>query len=179
MATGSLALAIFALVIAAIAVVGGVVELLMQRVVVDKESGQVVEVQIPLFGNFKSNYPSLGPVFLGVALVFAVLQWAQVEKDQIPLTATVTLLPSDSSARKTADVFVSAVPARYRQAQSKVTVNEPVKLRLNVDSDERYDVIVYVPLRINEDGSTERVLTFGPMDLDTDGGIFNAELQLR
>ena len=48
----------------------GFVALLAQRTYLDKETQKPVEIEIPVFGKMKSNYPALLFVFLGFALAF-------------------------------------------------------------------------------------------------------------
>lgn len=179
-ASNSLVIAVIVLIIAAIAVIGGVVELLKQRVIVDPISGQVIEIEIPGFGKVKTNYPSVAAIFLGLAMAAGVLQWLAVEIEQMPFTATVTVRNPDSTERKTADVFLSVIPQRYKRSQSGVSTNKPVDIKLNVDKGEQYDVIVYSPIYMRSDGTVQRTLQFGPMKTEyangQEIGTFKAEL---
>ena len=67
MDTSSFVLALVVLLVAIIATVGGVIALFTQKVVVDS-AGHVTEIEIPLLGKFKSNYPSLAAVVIGALL---------------------------------------------------------------------------------------------------------------
>jgi hypothetical protein len=170
---GTLLLAIMILVIAGLAVIGGVIALIRQQVVVDKDTGNVVEVDIPLFGKIRSNYPSVVAVFFGLVMVWLVVSWLQVEVQKIPLIAKIGFQYIGeaplATARK-ADIFLSAIPQRYRTSQSGVPTDEPVEMRLDIDSGEGYDVIVFAPLSMRENGTTERAVEFGAMTIENVDG---------
>lgn len=175
-------IAVVALIIAAIAVIGGVCELLYgRRITVDKNTGEVIDIELPIFGKLKTNYPSVGAIFLGLCFGGFVLNWIQVKKEQIPFVATVTINSDDT--RQKADVFLGMIPQQFRSQRSGVPVNEPVKLTLNVDKNQPYDVITFVPTAILSNGSTRRVTEFGPMTIENRGdsevGTFSTKLKIE
>lgn len=178
----SLIITIAGLSIAAIAVIGGVVELFKQRVVVDSKGG-VTHIEIPGFGKIKTNYPSVAAIFLGVVIVALVLNWADVEIEKMPFTATVTVNNPDSQEKKTADVFISVIPQRNRRSQSGVNINEKVIIKFDIDKDEEYDVIIYTPVYIRSDGTVQRAMQFGPMKIKhyngSKIGTYEAELKIQ
>ncbi len=179
----SLVIAVIALIIAAIIAGGGVIALFTQRVIVDKDSNKFVEITLPLVGKFKTNYPSVGAIAVGALLAFGVLEWFGVEIEKMPFTANVTVRNPDSQVKKTADVFVSVVPQRYRRSQSGVITGDSVDIKINVDRGEEYDVIVYVPVYTRRDGTTQRVMQFGPMKTvyanGHEMGIYKTELKIE
>lgn len=179
-ASDSLIIAVIALGAAVIAIIGGVVALFKQRVIVDKDSKEVIEIELPGIGKFKTNYPSLGAMGIGMLLVLAVLMWFDVKIEKIPFTATVTVNSPNSLERKTADVFLGVIPQRYRRSQSGVNTGEPVDIELTVDKGEEYDVIVYTPVSIHSNGTVQRVMQFGPMKTEYANGheigTYKAEL---
>ena len=179
----SMFIAVGALIIAGIAVIGGVVELCRQRIIVDQATGNQISVEIPLFGKFKTNYPSLGAIILGVVIVWLVIGWFNIKIEKIPLTATVTFQNSNSHEIKTAEVFLSVIPQRYKRSQTGIGTNEQVDIKLEVDKGEGYDVIVYTPVSMRPDGTFQKVMQFGPMKTEfVDGheiGTYKARLILE
>lgn len=55
---------------AILSVVLGFIALLSQRIYLDPKTMKPTEVEVPILGKMKSNYPSLVFVFLGFALIF-------------------------------------------------------------------------------------------------------------
>jgi hypothetical protein len=71
---------------------GSLYLLLKQRPVVDA-SGNVTEIQLPIFGKLKTNYPSLVALFMGAFLVWFPLNHfpAPTAVSKIPVTGKVTV----------------------------------------------------------------------------------------
>jgi hypothetical protein len=76
---------------------GSLYILLKQKPVVDA-SGNVTEVDIPWFGKVKTNYPSVGALLIGAALVwFPLYKWpAPTAIGRIPVSGKVTLAGNTS-----------------------------------------------------------------------------------
>jgi hypothetical protein len=81
MDTPSFVLALVVLFVALTTVLGGVVALLKQKVMVD-DKGQVTEIEIPLLGKFRSNYPSLAAIVIGALLAYGVLYDVRIQRTQ-------------------------------------------------------------------------------------------------
>lgn len=176
--------AVFALGIAAMAVIGGIIALVKQRIIVDKDTGQVIDIEIPgLKAKVKTNYPSVMAILLGCGLAGGVLYWFQVKIEKMRLMATVTVSDTHSSADRRADIFLNVVPQRYKLSQSGVSTNKPVKLELEVDKGEAYDVLVHTPISTSSDGTVQRAVQFGPMKKEkVDGvevGVYEADLVVK
>lgn len=93
MDTGSLILVTGVLVIALVATLGGIIALLTQRVVVD-DAGHVTDIEIPLLGRFRSNYPSIAAVVIGALLACAPLYFFGLKPGTETLTANVAVVHS-------------------------------------------------------------------------------------
>ena len=56
--------------IAALSIILGFIALIKQKVYLDKDTKKQTELEIPILGKLKTNYPSLVFVFLGFFLVY-------------------------------------------------------------------------------------------------------------
>lgn len=61
---------IWALMLGTLSIVLGFIALLTSRIYIEKGSTTPVEVEVPLFGKFKGNYPALVFVLLGAAVAY-------------------------------------------------------------------------------------------------------------
>lgn len=61
----------------------GFIALLTQKIYIDQKTQTHTEVDIPLFGRMRTNYPALVFVFLGCALSFLILQKFAVHKEKV------------------------------------------------------------------------------------------------
>ena len=130
MDTGSLILVILVSLVALVATADGIWALLKQQLVVD-QSGNVTEINIPILGSFRSNYPSLGAVAMGVLLAYGVLHVSGIKPDTTPLVAKVLLEhPSDQLE---SDVFVGVIPQRYQARKANVRTDHETEIEIPVD----------------------------------------------
>ncbi len=171
--------AIISLIIAAIAVTGGVVGLLKERVVVDKDSGQIAHIEIPgLKAKVKTNYPSVLAIMIGAILAAGVMRWFNVEFEKFPLKATVTVKHAQQETRR-ADVFLDVVPSRYRE-RGVVITGVPHDFELSVDKGPAYAVQFYTVVGVENDGGKKYVMHSGPMKRrkinGVETGVYEAEL---
>jgi hypothetical protein len=60
--------------IAVLSIILGFIALLSQKIYIDPTTNQPTEVEVPIIGKIKSNYPALVFVFLGAALAFGAFQ---------------------------------------------------------------------------------------------------------
>ena len=60
--------------IAGVLVVLGFIALLTQKTYLDSKTKEPVEIEVPLFGKLKTNYPSLVLVFLGAVLAYLAFE---------------------------------------------------------------------------------------------------------
>lgn len=60
--------------VAVVLVVLGFIALLTQKTYLDSTTQKPVEIEVPLFGKLKANYPSLAFVFLGAVLAFVAFE---------------------------------------------------------------------------------------------------------
>jgi hypothetical protein len=169
----SLVLALGILVVALVATAGGIVALLMQKVVVD-QAGHVTEIQSPLLGKFRTNYPSLAAVAIGTLLAYGVLYVQGIHPETIPLTARVLL--EHPSQQLESDVFVGVIPQRYQARMANVKTSEEKDIEILVDKASHYDVIVYTVTGVDpETGYADKVVAYGTPDHNN---IFDAKLRL-
>ena len=171
---GSMILIVLVSLIAIIATAGGIWALLKQQVVVD-QTGNVTEIKIPVLGSFKTNYPSLGAVAMGVLLAFAVLYTSGIKPDTTPLIAKVLLEhPSDQLE---SDVFVGVIPQRYQARKANVRTAQETPIEITVDKARNYNVIVYTVTGYDPDtGYAEKVVAHGSPDANN---VFDAKLRLQ
>jgi hypothetical protein len=147
------------------AIIGGLIVLANQNVVVD-QSGHVTEVNVPLFGRLRTNYPSLVAIMLGAALAFAVIQRVEVklEAQQIPLTARLDV----SGLPDSVPVFVSAIPQRYSTATTTFAPGADNAITLEVDEPGPYNVIAYTVSGLTPDGEPRFTVVNGPAVLNAE-----------
>lgn len=165
------------LAIAAIAVIGGVIELLRQRVLVDSETRAVIGISIPGLGDFSTNYPSLGAIALGLLMCFGTIVWISNEPAQIPVTATVTVTNPALHADSESDLFLSVVPQRYRRSVIGNQLDTPVRIGLSVDDGEDYVAIVRSSVKDAEDGVAYQGLASGPINISNSDGTVSGEYE--
>ena len=143
------------LLIALCAVVGGLWALVKQQVVVD-ESGVVSEIEIPLVGKLKTNYPSLVAIMLGIGLAWAVQSRLelQVTVPTAPLLANLRMdgLPEDTY------VIVGAVPQKYLKVQN---VRSSDGIRIDVEEPGPYTVVAFTVTGISDNRPVYKVVS-GP-----------------
>jgi hypothetical protein len=174
MDTSSFVLALVVLLVAIVATLGGVIALLKQKVVVD-EAGHVTEIEIPLVGKFKSNYPSLAAVAIGTLLAFGVLHTLGIHPEKIPIIAKVLL--KHPSQQLVSDVFVGVIPQQYHVVKSNVQTDQAKTIRILVDKANNYHVIVYTVTGINPiSGQAQKVVADGVPDENNE---FEATLRIQ
>jgi len=174
MDTSSFVLALVVLLVAIIATVGGVSALFTQKVVVDS-AGHVTEIEIPLLGKLKGNYPSLAAVVIGALLAYGVLHTFGIHPEKIPIIAKV--LVKHPSQPIVSDVFVGVIPQQYHVVKSNVETGQEKTITLYVDKAKNYHVIVYTVTAIDPaTGQAQKVVADGVPD---DNNQFNATLRIR
>jgi len=117
MDSSSFVLALVVLLVAVVATLGGVIALLKQKLIVD-EAGHVTEIEIPLLGKFRSNYPSLAAVAIGTLLAYGVLHTLGIHPEKIPIIAKVLL--KHPSQPLMSDVFVGVIPQQNHVVKNNV-----------------------------------------------------------
>lgn len=70
---GVLLLLILAMVSGIVLIIGGLYILNKQVVIRDSVTGEISEVEVPIFGKIKTNYPSLIAIFFGPTIIFYVV----------------------------------------------------------------------------------------------------------
>jgi hypothetical protein len=160
------------LLIAALAMIGGVVALLKQKVVVD-QSGQVTGIELPLLGKFNTNYPSLVAVAIGAALAYGVYHKVTIVPDSMVTNARVDVEPA--GVRTKPQVFV-VIPQEYHLVKTDVTPGETTTIPVTVRKASNYHVIVYTVAGIDADGNAIKSEDDGAVDSN---GQFNGNLRLK
>lgn len=119
-----LILSLTSMIIGLIIGLGSLYILLKQKPVLD-EHGNVTEIDIPIFGKLKSNYPSLAALLIGAFLVFYPLYRfpapAPATVRRIPVSGKVTLqgIPANG-------VMVGIVPGNLTPLRSDGSFNVDV-----------------------------------------------------
>lgn len=174
MDTASFILALVVLLVALVATAGGIAALLMQKVVVN-EAGQVTEIEIPILGKFRTNYPSMAAVAIGTILAYGVLHVMGLRPETVPITAKVLL--DHPSQQLMSDVFVGVIPQRYQIWKANVRTSERKDIKILVDKARNYHVIVYTVTGIDPiTGYAEKVVANGVPD---ENNVFDATLRLQ
>lgn len=160
------------LLIAAVAVAGAIAALLLQRVFVDNQ-GHAVEIELPMLGKLKTNYPAIGALALGLVLSFGVLHKVTLKPDMIPVTTSVLVEHPTTQVRP--QVFVGVIPQEYHVVNN-VDSGQPKDVTLMVRKGGNYHVVVYTVTGVDENGHARKVVDDGAVARD---GKFNARLRLR
>ena len=169
----SLVLIVCVLLIAFVAAAGGVIALLKQKVVVD-ESGHVTDIEIPLIGRFRSNYPSIVAVAIGAILAFGTLYVNGIKPDIVPITAKVLVHHPNAQMRPT--VIVGAIPNNSRAEEAQVASSQWKEIKVFVEKTKSYGVIVYTPTFIDPaTGNTTLAAVYGTPD---ENNVIEARLEL-
>lgn len=163
-----------------IATVGGVATMLLavvflfrQKTVVDQE-GHVTEVEIPLFGKIKSNYPSVGLAIIGAGLcAFAINTTAPDPVVRVTLNAQVR----DEIGTHDLPVQVGVVPQEYFRS-GNLGENGQSSFSFGVDAGKDYQVVVLRPAEFAGNSVRYRSVQ-GPAQFDADKARFIYEGDLK
>lgn len=135
---GSVFLISFSLLLAGIAIAGGLWILLKQQVVV-REDGSPTSVQLPFFGKIQTNYPSLVSVFLGAAISYLCIgKIPDPEPAKINLNASISL---DQGVSR--HVFVHAIPKGNTGFLTPNPGLEAGSVDFVLDANHDYTVVAY------------------------------------
>jgi hypothetical protein len=94
--------------------IGGMYLLATQKFV--RADDNATEVEIPVFGRIKTNYPSLVAVLLGAFLLYIPLQKLPRETPKMHIEGLVT---QDGQPPKK-EILVVLAPAKYRTSQDRM-----------------------------------------------------------
>lgn len=159
---------------------GSLYVLLHQKIVVD-ESGNVSEIELPVIGKLKTNYPSLIGLGIGAMLSYGVLvQWSAVP-DTLPLKAGITLIEEGSQAKR--DVFLGvALPHHYRVERMDSNRSHFVEFPIITSggSTGGHFAVAYTIVGIDPNGYAQRIVDAGNIKYNSENGYaeFTAELRL-
>jgi len=142
---------------------GGMYLLATQKFV--RGADNATEVEIPIFGRIKTNYPSLVAVLLGTFLLYTPLQKLPGEVPKLHIQGQVT---QDGQAPKK-EILVVLAPAKYKNF-----TGSDGKIEMDVDNapgQGDYTGIAYFA-----DGSCKDV-KFAEVNTTPGGGEFNADVR--
>lgn len=144
--------------------IGGMYLLAKQKFV--KAENNATEVEIPIFGRIKTNYPSLVAVMLGAFLLFAPLQKLPGEAPKLHIKGQVT----QDGQPPQKEILVVLAPAKNKNFTGS---NGKVQMDVdNVPGEGDYTGIAYFA-----DGSCKD-MKFAEVNLLTSGeGEFNADVR--
>lgn len=104
--TGTIILLSLAMLGAMLLIVGGLILLNKQILIKDSVTGKISEVELPVFGKIKTNYPSLIAIFLGPAIIFYVVgRLPSLEPETFLISGQFTA--NDSSVYNEAKVVIA------------------------------------------------------------------------
>jgi hypothetical protein len=148
--------------VGAVLAIGSLYLLLKQRPVVD-QSGNVTEIDIPLFGKLKTNYPSLGALFIAAFLVWFPLHIlpAPPAVNRIPVSGKITLQGKPPSG----GVMVGIVPGNLAPLRNDGSYDIEV-----LDGEHTYTGVAYY------NGDTSKDVYLGGVSVQNGKGTFNAVL---
>jgi hypothetical protein len=139
---------------------GGALFLIARQRVIRGRGGASVELQIPLFGQLKTNYPAALALFLGGFLLYYPLsRWPEAGA-KLPISGRITIEGRSSHE----GVMVGIVAG----GQMTITRSDG-SFELRVPEGET----AYTGLALYTDGTTKDVY-LGPVDLDEGSGKFDA-----
>jgi hypothetical protein len=121
---------LFIFAIASLSIILGFIALLSQKIYMDAATGEATEVDVPLFGKIKSNYPALVFAFLGIALAGCAFQKAYPPPLE-PWTLTGRFTPPEGKDVDTAG--------------NLTLVHDPVTVTNKIDPKGRYEITVNIP----------------------------------
>lgn len=159
--------------IALVLCAGGIWALLKQKTVVDK-AGNVTEIEIPVLGKLKTNYPSLGAILIGAGLAVFVIERTPAEQDKRSLTARLLI----DKTQPNSTVIVAAIPRRYFEPLNTFTLGQQSSVSFDVDAADTYSVVAFMPNPVRPDASFSYAVVHGPARLDeaSDGFVFENKL---
>lgn len=159
--------------IALVLCAGGIWALLKQKTVVDA-NGNVTEIEIPVFGKLKTNYPSLGAILIGAALALVIIQRTPAEQDKRSLTARILI----DKTQPNSAVIIGAIPRRYFEPLNAITLGQENSVSFDVDAADSYSVIAFTPNRVGPDAQVTYAVVHGPARLDeaSNGFLFVNQL---
>ena len=178
----------FVLFIALVVCIGGVYALVKQKVIVN-ENNKIINIELPVIGKVKTNYPSVAAIFLGIApAVIVAVQGPTSEPPdkEMPLVATIkindTAAAGDEQIPRT--VYIGAIPMKYHRFQNGVLPNEPKMLTLHVTDSDGYHAFAYTVTNIYKNGHTEHAVDHGTVEIHNDPktgkhGTFSANLRIE
>lgn len=135
--------------IAILSIVLGFIALVKQKTYIDKETQKPTEIEVPILGKMKSNYPSLVFVFLGFAFAFYTVEKAQIigeaewiEKDIWHIEGRFI---SDEPNQKWTSDYLSFNPKRIVPAMNAETGRYSVSLEIprGQTFEDAYELIGY------------------------------------
>ncbi len=125
--------------LAALSIVLGFVALLMQKTYINADTQKPVDIEIPLLGKMKSNYPALVFVFLGFSLAFFVLQKEFTPKEKKELSWEIAGTFADPAINDWQTGELRLVPAKIEQ---RVTPNGRFLIRMNIEEGKSFEDLI-------------------------------------
>lgn len=148
---------VFGFILSLVAISGGVFALIRERDIVD-EQGNVTEVEISGLGKFKSNYPSIGAIALGLLLGYFVSDGLHDIEMKVPLDAGLSIV----GALDGKPVFVAAIPTEYHASSNSMSPENVSNVRIHVEHPDNYSVIAYTVRGVRRSGETVYSVAHGP-----------------
>src|SRR5262245_61089465 len=129
-------LSLASVIVGAIFGVSSLYLLFRQTPVVDA-AGNVTEVELPLFGKLKTNYPSLVAFFIGAFLVwFPLNRWPSPQVvGRIPVSGKITV-----QGKRTGGILVGIVPGNLTPLRDDGSYNVEV-----LEGEHTYTGVAYCP----------------------------------
>ncbi|ARE39281.1 hypothetical protein RGUI_1140 [Rhodovulum sp. P5] len=131
------------------------------------EEGHVTDIEIPLLGKVKSNYPSVIIAFIGAAILIYTVSRVDPEVPTIDLSAAVGV--AEGTQTSSLPVIIAAVPQQYL---GLTTLDEAGRgkfdFKVERTHDTAYNVVVLQPVEITEDGITRYQSIHGPAEITED-----------
>ena len=130
----------------------GFVALILQKTYLDPETQKPTEVEVPVIGKLKTNYPALVFVFLGFAGAFYSFQRSQV-KEKVQWTIQGSLVDSAHRIKDWSDGEFKVIPTNTETAIDNSTGK--YKITISIDKGRRFEDEIKCIMYSNKDGNAQ------------------------
>ncbi len=135
--------------ISTLAIVLGFVALLKQKVYIDSNTNQPTEVDIPVVGKLKTNYPSLVFVFLGFCSLLYVFYHSK-PKEKVEWTVNGRLVDPQNQIQNWNDGELKVIPSSFKSnVDSQGCFEIQMKLEAGQNFEDVAEAIIYSHKRGN------------------------------
>jgi hypothetical protein len=129
----------------------GFVALILQKTYLDPATQKPTEVEVPIVGKLKTNYPALVFVFLGFAAAFYSFQRSQV-KEKVQWTIQGSLADSSHKAKDWSDGEFKIIPTN---TVTTVDSTGKYEISISIDKGRRFEDEIKCIMYSDKDGRAQ------------------------